>query len=301
MRKKHLLLQLLLPFAALALAGCLGYRTPLLDPNAGEPARPNPAGDAGGDLATDRPSTDALPSPSCQVEKRYVLLLDVDGRLYRFEADSLSLTRLATVGCGDNPLNSMTVSPIGPAYISSRYGDLCSVDTHTFTVTRTPFIPLLVLSSPYGMALLPDTSAAGQTLYIAVAGDTDVNHLKRIDLSTFALTSIGDISPAVPWAELTAGPTGELYGFAVGQTESLLLNIDPKTASAIDVTRVPAGFTDGAAFALVSWQDAFYLFLGDGYSGSSTVYRYRKGDTQVTTLGAVGASIIGAGVACAYN
>ncbi len=301
MRKKHLSLHVLLPLAALALAGCLGYRTPMLDPNAGESANPGPTGDAGPDLGTDLPPADAVPASICQVEKRYVLLLDIDGRLYRFETDSLSLSRLATVGCGDNTLNSMTASPIGPAYISSQSGDLCSVDTRTFAVTRTPFSPLLVLSSSYGMALLPDTSAAGQTLYIAVAGGTNVNHLKRIDLSTFALTGIGDISPAVPWAELTAGPNGELYGFAVGQTESLLLNIDPKTASAIDVTRVPAGFADGAAFALVSWQDAFYLFLGDGFSSSSTVYRYRKGDAQVTTLGTVGASIIGAGVACAYN
>ncbi len=298
MRNKNLTLHVLLPFAVLALAGCLGYRTPMLDPNAGESA--SPTGDAGPDLGTDLPHTDAVAADLCQVEKRYVLLLGDDGRLYRFEADSLSLTRLATVSCGSNHLNSMTVSSIGPAYISSRSGDLCSVDAHTFMVTRTAFSPLLVLSNPYGMALLPDASTAGQTLYIAVAGDTDVNHLKRIDLSTFALTSIGDISPAVPWAELTAGPNGELYGFAVGQTESLLLNIDPKTASAIDVTRVPAGFVSGA-FALVSWQDAFYLFLGEADSSSSTVYLYRKGDTQVTTLGTVDASIIGAGVACAYN
>jgi hypothetical protein len=196
----------------------------------------------------------------------------------------------------------MTVSPIGPAYISSQAGDLCSVDMKTFQ----PSSPHRVgLNYSYGMALLPDDSAAGQTLYIAVKEGTssDPDHLERIDLSTFALTSIGYVSPTVPSAELTAGPDGTLYGFSVGNTASLLLNIDPTTASAIDVTKVPAGFSSNFAFALVYWQDAFYLFLGSSSSGSggSTVYRYAKGDAQVTTVGTVKAIIIGAGVACASD
>ena len=151
------------------------------------------------------------------------------------------------------------------------------------------------------MALLPDDTAAGQTLYIAVKEDTSPpDHLERIDLSTFTLSSIGYITPLVPSVELTAGPNGELYGFAVGTIDSLLLNIDPTTASAIDVTKVPAGFTYGG-FALVTWQDAFYLFLADSSMNGSTVFRYRQGDAQVTTVGTLNASIIGAGVACAND
>jgi hypothetical protein len=248
------------------------------------------ARDARPDLAPDAQS-------ACPIENHYVLLLGDDGQLYRFDASTLALTSLATVACGSGTLNSLTVSSIGPAYISNHNGDLCSVDTRTFRATRTAFNPLTILFSSYGMALLPDNTAAGQTLYIAVGEGTNVNHLQRIDLTTFMLASVGYIAPAVPWAELTAGPNGKLYGFAVGDTESLLLNIDPKTGSAIDVTKVPAGFSLGA-FALVYWQDAFYLFLGDASLSSSTVYRYRKGDTQVATVGTVNASIIGAGVAC---
>jgi hypothetical protein len=235
---------------------------------------------------------------ACPSGERFVLLLGDDGRLYRFDSFNLALTTLATVSCGSQSLNSLTVSPIGPAYISSGTGDLCSVDLTTLKSTLTTFSPLLVGSTSYGMALLPDSSAAGQTLYIAVNGGagSTVNHLKSINLTTYALTSIGDIAPPVPGAELTAGPNGELYGFAVGSKESLLLNIDPKTASAIDVTHVPAGF-EYASFALVYWQDGFYLFLADTGQTRSAVYRYRKGDAQVTTVGTVSASIIGAGVA----
>jgi hypothetical protein len=217
------------------------------------------------------------------------------------------LTNLATVACGSSYLNSMTVSPIGPAYISSGQGDLCSVDVRTFRASRTAFNPLTVMYRSFGMALLPDNSTAGQTLYIAVKEAVPPDHLERIDLTTFVLSSIGYVTsaaplstPVVPSAELTAGPNGELYGFAVGASESLLLNIDPQTATAIDVTRVPAGFPNGA-FALVYWQDYFYLFLGGSYSSMCTVYRYHKGDAQVTTVGTLGASIIGAGVTCASN
>jgi hypothetical protein len=396
MLKHRRLLHLSFVLASLSLAACLGYRTPMLDPNKGAPASlppqahsdaaaalaPDLAPDLGGDHALDRvpdlaldrfpdlapdlaldrlpdlapdlaldrapdlgadlaldrvpdlaldltadlaakdarpdfasdplmndARADALTATSCPAENNYILLFGSDGQLYHFAADTLALTNLATVGCGyGSYLNSMTVSPIGPAYISDSLGYLCSVDMRTFRVTSTSFNPMNVTYSSYGMALLPDSSAGGQSLYIAVkeqSGPPD--HLERIDLTTFAPTSIGYVTsvvplatPVVPSAELTAGPNGELYGFAVGTTSSLLLNIDPKTASAVDVTKVPAGFSSGA-FALVYWQDAFYLFLGSVGSGNSTVYRYHKGDAQVVTVGTVNASIIGAGVACASN
>lgn len=378
MLKHQRSLPALFSLAVLALASCLGYRTPMLDPNAGKPASPpaharsdaaaNPTADLAPDLPADRVANDAadlaaniapdiapdrvadlapdrvadlapdrvadiaadlaakdtrpdfaseppasdvrgdaLAATSCPAENRYVLLFGDDGRLFRFDTDTLALTNLATVACGSSYLNSMTVSPIGPAYISSGQGDLCSVDMRTFRASRTAFNPLTVMYRSFGMALLPDNSTAGQTLYIAVKEAAPPDHLERIDLTTFALSSIGYVTsatplstPAVPSAELTAGPNGELYGFAVGLSESLLLNIDPQTAAAIDVTRVPAGFSSGA-FALVYWQDYFYLLLGSSYSGTCTVYRYHKGDAQVTTVGTLGASIIGAGVACASN
>ena len=356
MLKRHTALSALFSLATLSLAGCLGYRTPMLDPNAHRPGNPQTTRDAAPDLAPkdespgdsrssedgpsqdgsspdsrtqdarpqdgpsqdgraqdglpldsrpdlrpDGPARDAQPSATCQGEKRYVLVLGDDGKLYRFDANTLTLTSLATVACAGNALNSMTVSPIGPAYISSMVGDLCSVDMKTFQAASTAFSPSLVSRSSFGMALLPDNSAAGQTLYIAVKErNASSDHLERIDLSTFELTSIGYVSPASPSAELTAGPNGELDGFAVGTSQSLLLNIDPTTASAIDITTVPAGFAYGS-FALVYWQDGFYLFLGGGGSGISTVYRYVKGDPQVSTVGTVNASIIGAGVACANN
>ena len=289
---------------ALSLAACVGYRTPLLDEPGVEEARRDAAvgaRDAGRDLG--RP--DQPPLSDCAPGTPYVLVLGADNWLYRFDAATLALTALAEVACGGD-LNSMTVSPIGPAYISSQDGDLCRVDMHTFTASPTSFDPREVGEDAFGMALLPDTTPAGQTLFIASYDVLYQNQLSRIDLGTYKLTAIGPILPIVGWAELTAGPNGELYGFAVDTPTSLLLTIDPKTGSAIDVATVPAGYNLAAAFALVYWQDAFYLFIGPGgvlavpglgQSEKAEVFRYRKGDAQVQRLGTLPVAPIGAGVA----
>jgi len=249
-----------------------------------------------------------------------VLVLGGDSFLYRFDPDTLSLSKgIAKVSCGTATLNSLTVSPIGPAYISNHAGQLCVVDTTTFTATPTGFDAQTIEKSSFGMALLSDNSPAGQTLYIAVkntsqvdAGPPPADTLSRIDLSTFGITTIGPIQRNaqdggtidVPMVELTAGPNGELYGFAIGTSSagvSLLLTMDPTTGRAINVTSVGAGY-DRASFALVDWQGTFYLFLADDSvtSRSAAVYTYHKGDERPAQVATLPVDIIGAGVAMCH-
>jgi hypothetical protein len=262
---------------------------------------------------------------NCTPGEPYVLVLGEDETLYRFDPSTLALTSLASVSCAstkptgsaaqNSGLNSMTVSPIGPAYISNQSGNLCLIDLTTMRPQTTGFDPASISYRPFGMALLPDSSPAGQTLYVS-AQSSQINPstgspsgpdtLERIDLGTYALTPIGTVKPVgdyeqdLPSAELTAGPNGELYGFAVGPEVSKLLTIDPSTATAFDVINVNEGFQQ-ASFALVNWQGAFYLFVGNASSTRSVVgcdvYRYVKGDSQPTYRGQLGVAIIGAGVA----
>ena len=251
------------------------------------------------DLTPDSGHADASPLADCKPGDPYVLVLGANKKLYRFDPSTLALGELASVECGGGNLNSLTASTRGPAYISSQSGDLCTVELANFTSALTAFDPARVSGSAFGMALLSDDSPTGQTLYIAAQDASFNNRLERIGLTKYDLTDIGPILPTVPWAELTAGPAGELYGFAIGTSSSQLLNIDPQTGSAIDVTTVPAGY-NGATFALVYWQGDFYLFVGPASSSgtsSAEVYRYRKGNAQVTYLGALPMGIIGAGVA----
>jgi hypothetical protein len=262
--------------------------------------------DRGRDVAVERrgdgAGIDTRFFTGCTPGTTYVLVLGTDDVLYRFVPETLALTPIAEVSCGSSSLNSLTVSPLGPAYISNHIGQLCVVDLTTFTSVLTSFDPAVISNGYYGMAVLPANVPAGQSLYIAInIGNGESNTLSRIDLSTFQATTIGLIQPAVLDVELTAGPSGELYGFSIGPVTSKLLTIDPSTGIAIDVTTVPAGASN-ASFALVDWQGDFYLFLGDSrfVPGSADVFRYRKGDAQVTSVGVVSPSIIGAGVALCH-
>jgi hypothetical protein len=260
------------------------------------------------DLAPDRAHADVSPLANCAPGDPYILVLGADDALYRFDPSTLALSALASVACGRDSLNSMTASTIGPAYISTQSGELCVVNLKTFTTSRTAFDPSVISGDPsveypkaFGMALLSDNVPAGQTLYIATHDTEYNNRLSRIDLTTFKLSEVGPILPKVDWAELTAGPDSELYGFSIGTSSSLLLNIDPQTGSSIDVTSVPKGNDDsGSSFALVYWQGDFYLFLAPiTYFGTSNaeVFRYHKGTTKVESIGTLGVGIIGAGVA----
>ena len=275
------------------LGGCIGYRTALEDASQGSAAG---HADAGAEARNSDLRLNTRTSPNCTSVDPYVMLLGDATYLYRFDPDALTLTPLASVGCAGSDLNSMAVSTIGPAYISNHLGDLCAVDLTTFRSSLTRFNPFSILQEPFGMALLPDDTPAGQTLYIAPTGDRKSSVLSRIDLTTFALTTVGRITPDVPPPELTAGPNGELYGFSIGTSTSLLLNMDPKTGAAIDVTTVPAGY-DWPSFALVYWQGQFFLFVGASSASQSEVFGYRKGEAQVRHLGTLGVGIIGAGVA----
>jgi hypothetical protein len=248
----------------------------------------------------------------CASGQLIILALGEDDTLYRFEPSTWQLRSIVQVGCGRSGLNSLTTFPDGHVYISNQSGQLCDLDLVSLDISLTPFNPSTIGSNiTYGMALLPDASPNGQALYISAnsrdapdSGPGLQNDLWRVDTGTYKATRIGRVDQSASAIELTSGSRGELYGFAVSTPTSLLLTIDPKTAAAIDVTVVPAGYA-ASAFALVSWQEDFYLFIGGtngipvpgALLGSADVYRYHRGATDVTLEGSLGIAIIGAGVA----
>jgi hypothetical protein len=260
-----------------------------------------PAQDAGLDFGGQRAATVCTPG------ENYILVLSTDDELFRFYPDTLAMVRIGAVACGTpaRPLNSLTVSPLGPAYISTNEGELCVVDPTTFEATPTPFDATAISNKRFGMAVVPANVPAGQTLYIAVKSDGDT--LARVDLSSYAMTTLGPLvlrrdggSELRPQVELTAGSNGELYGFSIGSSESLLMTIDPTTGVAIDVSQVPAG-ADAASYALVDWHGTIYLFLGSqNDTVGCSVYTYHKGDAAALNVGTLGVDILGAGVALCH-
>lgn len=224
----------------------------------------------------------------------YPLVLGQDQHLYRFDPNIISLTDIAEVSCGSEGLNSLTASPLGAAYISNLVGQLCSLDVRTFETTLTRFDPNLIGNVAYGMALLSDGSPKGQSLYIATNNRSGAE-LKVVNLVSYTFGDIGAIVPAIPRTELTAGPHNDLFALYPTKPSSLF-HLDPLTANAIEVVTLP----DSAfgSFALVTWEDSFYLFMEDVLdSAVHNVYRYRTSDGRITLSGTLPVQIIGAGVA----
>lgn len=226
-----------------------------------------------------------------------------EGGLYWFHPDTLGLGRIGTLSCGTNgELNSLAALPAGPAYVSNVRGEICTVDLTTRAASPTSFDAGLVSNQQYGMAVVPDSVPAGETLYIAVRSAGQADTLARVDLSTFALTPIGPIefhqdggTQPCSGIELTASAQGGLYGFGVATDPALLLAIDPETGNAVKVAEVPVANPGG--FALVEWQGTIYLFFAEAGARGSTVFTFRSGDAQVSRIGAIDIAVIGTGVA----
>lgn len=244
------------------------------------------------DLGTDGSASDTM--AGCVPGTPYPLVLGNDQHLYRFDPNIISLTDIAEVSCGGEGLNSLTASPLGAAYISNLGGQLCTLDVRTFETTLTRFDPNLIGNVAYGMALLSDGSPKGQSLYIATNNASGAE-LKVVNLVSYTYGDIGPIVPAIPRTELTAGPQNNLFALYPTQPSSLF-HLNPLTANAIEVVTLP----DSAfgSFALVYWEDSFYLFMEDVVDPEvHNVYRYRTSDGRITLSGTLPVQIIGAGVA----
>lgn len=244
------------------------------------------------DVGTDGSASDTM--AGCVPGTPYPLVLGHDQHLYRFDPNIISLTDIAQVSCGGEDLNSLTASPLGAAYISNLVGQLCTLDVRTFETTLTRFDPNLIGNVAYGMTLLSDGSPKGQSLYIATNNPLGAE-LKVVNLVSYTFGDIGPIVPTIPRTELTAGPQNNLFALYPTQPSSLF-HLNPLTANAIEVVTLP----DSAfgSFALVYWEDSFYLFMEDVVDPEvHNVYRYRTSDGRITLSGTLPVQIIGAGVA----
>lgn len=244
------------------------------------------------DAGTDGSASDTM--AGCVPGTPYPLVLGHDQHLYRFDPNIISLTDIAEVSCGSEDLNSLTASPLGAAYISNLVGQLCTLDVRTFETTLTRFDPNLIGNVAYGMALLSDASPKGQSLYIATNNPSGAE-LKVVNLVSYTFGDIGPIVPAIPRTELTAGPQNNLFALYPTQPSSLF-HLNPLTANAIEVVTLPDSAS--GSFALVYWEDSFYLFMEDVVDPEvHNVYRYRTSDGRITLSGTLPVQIIGAGVA----
>jgi hypothetical protein len=224
-------------------------------------------------------------------------LVDQGGGFWSFDPPSLTAVRLTTLACPgvDTTPFTMTVTE-GTGYVMYQDNSLYALDLATFACAQTPFTPSQIsLQGPLGLASAYE--AGNEWLYVYGCIETAGGcppALARADLSTFALSLVGTVSPlpADPQGDFPADMKADAFGrlFAIDFVGTLL-EIDPTNAhvDGFDET----GFDVSGAEALLTWNGSIYIFGGD----NGMIETYDLATQTLTTVGAVGAPIVGAGSA----
>ncbi|MBX3191786.1 MAG: hypothetical protein KF819_32650 [Labilithrix sp.] len=322
-RRRAVLLFLIAPiagaFACGSRTGLFGEDTDFITlPDGGR--IPNPRRDAGFDVAQfdAPPPLDATPRDASRIdcpdaEATLVYLISRDYQLLSFNPDDGTITNIGNIVCpaaAEATPFSMAVDRKGVAYIlfsnpisggsGPDDGKLFRVSTATAACVATPFQPNQQGFVRFGMGFATDLAGPSESLYVAGAqqGGVGAEGLARIDVSTFALTKVGNfIPPIVHNAELTGTGDGRLYALYTKNSNNapptFIGEIDPVSGQVVGEQAFP-GVTLGMGWAFAFWGGDFYMFTGAG--GGSDVTRYRPSDNSTAVIATLPTVIVGAGV-----
>ena len=227
-----------------------------------------------------------------------IYVVTAQAELFSFYPPTLTFTRIGSVVCpaGTATPYSMAVDRRGKAYVVFSDGNLFAVSTATAACVGTAFVPGQQGFSTFGMGFASDTNGAAETLYVA-RNNVPQSSLATIDTTTFVLSTIAAISPAITRTELTGTGDGRLYGFftnaAPAVSGSRVIELDKTTAQIIANNDLPVGGPNDA-WAFAYWGGDFWIFTSPG--GPTTVSRFRPSDATTIELTTMPSTIVGAGV-----
>jgi hypothetical protein len=231
--------RLLCLLAAFSLCGCgddarrPGRPTPDAGPMTDTGGPPPPPFDAG-------PGVDAGPmGDDCSERARWIYVVDSDGTLIRFEADTLTFVNIGTLNCpagfGETPF-SMSVDRNAMAWILYSDGSLYRASTADATCTATGYVAGQAGMDVFGMGYVADTAGSTEETLYVTGGTQDFlglgsARLGRIDTTTLTLTAI---SPDLPgWPELTGTGAGELYAFYPDTSPASVHQLDKNNGASL--------------------------------------------------------------------
>lgn len=222
--------------------------------------------------------------PRCGDAALKAYLCDENKTLYAFDPATLATTPIGHVSCPTDTIPwTMTVDGAGSAYLIYDDWSIYRVDLGTLACTKTPYAPgQLGFTGQEGIAV----AAVDGVDRFFVYGSNPTPTLAVSDLTSFVLSSVGPATaPAGAFPVAVQGDAfGHLYAFS---QDSLFFELDSATA---DVTHVNhTSLQGGGTWAVMAYGDRIYLFGAGG-----TVARYDPSAQQLTPLGSVGFSVIGA-------
>jgi hypothetical protein len=264
--------------AGAALAAC-GARSTLV----GETGA-TAAGASGTGASGTGASSTTTGGPTCADATLKAYVCDENETLYTFDPATLATTPIGYMSCPTGAITwTMTVDGAGAAYLIYDDWSIYRVDLTTLACTQTPYAPgQLGFTGEEGIAV----AAVNGVDRFFVYGSNPTPTLAVSDLTSFVLAPVGPATPptgAFPVA-IQGDAFGHLYAFS---QDSTFFELDSATA---DVTHLDhTSLQGGGNWAVMAYGNQIYLFGAGG-----NVARYDPSSKQLTALGSVGFSVIGA-------
>lgn len=230
------------------------------------------------------------PEPACAPSAGTAYLVAENASLYAFDPRAVTTRKLGTIACPTSATPwTMTVTQTD-AYVLFNDWNLYRVRLDTLACTRTAYSSgQLGYPGDVGIG-----TSAGPDASLFVYGSQNgngVHDLAMSDLSTFALAEVGRIAP-LPVISYPVDIKVDGYGrlFASDFTGDLLM-VDATSGRVLGLDHT--GLVTSSAWALLTYDDGVYFFMGDG----GDAYRWDLVTKKATRLGTIGDRIVGAGAA----
>lgn len=248
--------------------------------SSGGDADPDTNGDLGGDGTG--PDPGEANTSGCADEAKLVYVVSDSQDLLSFVPNTGTFKKIGKLACkAAGTPNSMSLDRKGTAWVNYSDGKLYKVSVKDASCESTDFEPDSRFKQ-FGMAF-SSNSATGdaETLFIngygagGFLGTQEKGYgLSTIDLTTFALTDIGDFksnSLSGKTAEFTGTGDAKLYGFFT-TTPATLAEIEKTTGKTSNAKKLD-GVSTGAAFAFSYWGGDFWFYTAQITDSTSTVTR----------------------------
>jgi hypothetical protein len=175
------------------------------------------------------------------------------------------------------------------------YGDwnIYRLDLTTMSCTRTPYSPgELGFAAAGKQAIAVSRDQGAERLYVYGENQASVPTLAVTDLTSFVLRSVGSVAPDP--GEYPVDMQADAFGRLFALTSSgLLVELDSATARVLGQDQT--SYQSGGSWAVMTWNDQLYFFA------DSQVSRYDLASKQLSIVGNVGDSIVGASAAACIH
>jgi hypothetical protein len=217
------------------------------------------------------------------------------GLLYTFDPPTLTATPLGMVNCpSNNSPWTLSVSRAGFGYMIYEDWNIYQVDLSTLNCSTTPYVPFQ-LGFTGEEAIAVSRGTATERLFVYGVDSNQTPTLAVTDLTSFVLSPVGAITPN-PMA-FPLDMQGDAFGRLFALSESgQLLDIASGSGSLLGEDQTAFDDADGG-WAIMTWNDELFFFGGS----QGTIYQYDLTTKQLTMVGQVNDSIVGASAAACIH